>query len=132
MLIFTFSQSNEYGNGDIDAMIVQTTAIKGFDIIEVTFSKEGEYTTLAVVQDPTDYVTPVDGVEGNDEGDGEPNWWMIIIALFCVIIVLLFLAPFLPYIVSLVAKLISSFISLLLLPFKVIANLIKNKKNGGK
>lgn len=134
-------------DGQFHGIVAQTTAIEAFDIIEVTFYKNEVYTTLAVVSDPTNYVssitvptTPSNVGCSCDEGcwfcEGDCGedcdcLWKYIAMLFCIVIVLVIFAPLIPYIVSFVAKLISLLIQLLL-PFKVIADLIKKRKNENK
>ena len=119
----------EYGNGDIDAVVAQTTAIQDFDIIEVTFNKDGVYTTLAVVHDPSNFVSPLSipqdpGVFGNND-----NWWIWILIILGIILLFVVFAPLINPIISLIGLLFSALFGVIKLPFKALK---KRRKNNHK
>lgn len=113
-----------------DRVIAQTTVIQDFDFIDVTFLKEGVYTTLAVVHDPQAFVADIEypGEIVFPDIEDDMNWLMIACSLICLLIFVLIAGPFIPYIVSFVIKFVVLIIKLLLLPFKMIVNLISDKR----
>lgn len=90
-----------------DTYVAQETIFLDFDIIELTFnSKEGSF-VMATVSSPIDII---------NEFTPPPrtlNRWKIILAIIILILLLLLLLPVLPYLVK-------AFISLFLLPVKII------------
>lgn len=129
-VVFDGSMPNgSYPKGD--KIVAQTTVIQDFDFIDVTFLKDGIYTTLAVVHDPQSFVADIefpDDIVYPDMEEGK-DWLMLALMILCVVIVLVIFAPFIPYIISFAARLISLTIQILLLPFKGIVYLIKKKNN---
>ena len=124
-------------------IVAKTTAIQNFDIIDVTFYKNGIYTTLAVVHDPTSYVSSVtvpttpNNVKcdcGDNclfcEGDCEECrcWIDYIVLIVTLLLLIVIFAPILPFIIRLIIKLFSVMIQLIVLPFKVISQTIKKRK----
>ena len=74
-----------------------------FDIIQLSFQKDGAYTVIPAVSDPIDIVNDItppvyipDGLE----------WWQILLIVLGVIVALILLAPLLPTIISFLFKLI--------------------------
>ena len=74
-----------------------------FDIIQLSFQKDGAYTVIPAVSDPIDIVNAItppvhipDGLE----------WWQILLIVLGVIVALILLAPLLPTIISFLFKLI--------------------------
>ena len=98
------------------AYIAQESVFLDFDIIQLTFNKEGDYTVIPVVSSPIDIVNDITTPTNMPSG---VDYWKIIIALILGIILLVFFAPILPFIVRFV-------IWLVCLPFKAINNLFRS------
>lgn len=86
-----------------------------FDIIQLTFNRDGIYTVIPVVSSPMDIVNAVTPpVQMPDE----IPWWQILLAVVLIILLIIILLPVLPYILKFLFWLIC-------LPFKAIAALFK-------
>ena len=91
-----------------------------FDIIQLTFNKDGEYTVIPVVSSPIDIVSDITPPVFLDDG---LEWWQILLMLILIVLLLVLLWPVLPYIIRFIWWLI-------LLPFKLIGLIIKSIKKG--
>ena len=104
------------------AYIASESVFFDFDIIQLTFNKEGIYTVIPVVADPIDAIgditPPVDL-------PGELEWWQIVFALAMILLLILVLAPLWPYIL----KAILWVYDYIAKGVKAVANLIRNRKN---
>ena len=103
------------------AYMAQETVFLDFDIIQLTFNRDGVYHVIPVVSSPVDVVgaiTPPVVFEGYD-------WWKIVLAVILIVLLLIILAPVLPYILRAVVWLVC-------LPFKAIAALFKRIDNRRK
>ena len=101
---------------DDNAYMAQQTAFLNLDVIDVTFLKDGVYTTLAAVSDPIDILNPTSPpVNVPDDG---LNLLQIILLVLALIVLLVILMPILPYIIKAVVWII-------MLPFKAIAAIVK-------
>lgn len=90
-----------------------------FDIIQLSFQKDGKYTVIPVVSSPIDIVndiTPPVDMPGME-------WWQVLLAVILLILLILLLWPFLPSILKGIWWVIT-------LPFKLIKSLFKPKTNG--
>ena len=111
-----FLWSDKHYEGE--AYIAQESVFFDFDIIQLTFNKDGEYTVIPVVSSPIDIVNDITPpVNMPDEVD----WWKIALALILVVLLLVLLAPVLPYIIQGIGWVV-------MLPVKVV-KAIKNGKN---
>lgn len=90
-----------------------------FDIIQLSFQKDGKYTVIPVVSSPIDIVNDI--TPPVDMPDME--WWQILLAVILLIILVLLLCPILPSIIKGVWWVIT-------LPFKLIKSFFKPKTNG--
>ena len=109
--------SKDYGK---DTFIIQESVFMNFDIIQLTFNKEGVYTVIPVVSNPMDIynditVPDVIGLE----------WWKIVLAVLMLVLLVILLWPIMPYIVKGIVWIIT-------LPFKLIGLLFKSIKKGVK
>lgn len=101
-----------------EAYRAQESVFFDFDIIQLTFNKDGVYTAIPVVSSPIDIVNAITPpVQMPDEW----SWWEILLAIVLLILLIVVLFPFLPYIIKLVVWII-------LLPFRLIKALIKGVK----
>lgn len=103
------------------AYMAQETVFLDFDIIQLTFNRDGVYHVIPVVSSPVDVVgaiTPPVEFEGYD-------WWKIVLAVILIVLLLIILAPVLPYILRAVVWLVC-------FPFRAIAALFKGIDNRRK
>lgn len=111
-----FLWSDKHYEGE--AYIAQESVFFDFDIIQLSFNKDGEYTVIPVVSSPIDIVNDITPpVNMPDEVD----WWKIALALILVVLLLVLLAPVLPYIIQGIGWVV-------MLPVKAV-KAIKNGKN---
>lgn len=111
-----FLWSDKHYEGE--AYIAQESVFFDFDIIQLTFNKDGVYTVIPVVSSPIDIVNDITPpVNMPDEVD----WWKIAFALILVVLLLVLLAPVLPYIIQGIGWVV-------MLPVKAV-KAIKNGKN---
>lgn len=103
----------------------QESVFLDFDIIQLTFNKDGVYHVIPVVANPIDIIN---GIDPPIQFDGV-DWWKIILMVLVLIIVLVLIAPLLPHIISFVFWLIKFAFSILLFPFKAIAKAVKKSNN---
>lgn len=98
------------------AYVAQQSVFFDFDVIDLTFNKDGVYTVIPVVSDPIDIVN--DLTSPTDMGDDGLNILALIALILILIVVLVVLMPVLPYIAK-------GIVWLVCLPFKAIASLCK-------
>ncbi len=126
VILFRFASTDYYSapafrkgfTGSInntDTYVAQQTVFLDFDIIELTFNKDGVYHVIPVVS------SPIDVINGYDAPATEFQWWKVLVALLFAILLLIILMPAIPYI----AKAIWWFISF---PFKLIGGAVKKAK----
>lgn len=96
----------------------QESVFLDFDIIQLTFNKDGDYTVIPVVSSPIDIVnditTPVNMPD-------KLEWWQIVLALILLVLLIVVLAPVLPYVITGITWLVS-------LPVKAIKAIKKRRK----
>lgn len=128
VVLFRFANTDYYSapafrsgySGHIDntdTYVAQQTVFFDFDIIELTFNRDGVYHVIPVVS------SPIDIINGFTPPATRFEWWKIIIAILLLVLLIILLAPILPYIIKGVIWVIS-------LPFKAIkgiANATRNK-----
>ena len=103
--------SKDYGK---DTYVVQESVFYNFDILELTFNKQGKYTVIPVVHTPLDVYNDVTlPIEDND-GQGFKNVLVLILGIVLLVVILYFCPPIFDVLLWLVC-----------LPFKLIAKLIK-------
>lgn len=101
--------------------MARETVFLDFDIIELTFKRDTTETIIPVVASPIDVVG---GITAPIEKDGI-SWGKLILALLALIVIVVLLAPILPYVIRAV-------IWVILLPFKAIAALVRAISNAVK
>ena len=99
------------------AYIAQESVFFDFDIIQLTFNKEGTYTVIPVVASPIDIVNDITPPVYLDDG---LDWWQILLA-----IIFLILALWLLSITGILPLLVKGIVWLILLPFRLIGKLLK-------
>ena len=131
-ILFRFANTDYYsssaifdktGDGEMDAQngyVAQETIFLDFDIIHLTFEKDGILTVIPAVSDPVDVIGDLENLDDDLPGK-ETEWWQILIAVFLGIVLLVILMPILPYIVKTVVWVI-------MLPFRLIEWIIDSIK----
>lgn len=102
-----------------DTYVAQQTVFFDFDIIELTFNKDGVYHVIPVVSSPTDIVN------GFTQPPAEFQWWKVVLAIIMLILLVIILWPVMPYVISGIWWVIC-------LPFKGISLLVKSIKKSCK
>lgn len=105
------------------AYVARQSVFFDFDVIDLTFNKDGVYTVIPVVSDPIDIVN--DLTSPTDMGNDGLGILGIILLILGVIVVLVVLMPVLPYIAKGVVWLVC-------LPFRAIAKLCKGIAGSAK
>lgn len=98
------------------AYMAKESVFFDFDIIQLSFQKDGKYTVMPVVSSPIDIVNDI--TPPVDMPDME--WWQILLAIILLVVLILLLWPVIPYIIS-------GIVWVLCLPFKFIKWLFKPK-----
>lgn len=93
-----------------------------FDVIQLTFKKDGIYHVIPVVSSPIDIINPITP-PANWPEDGF-DWLKLLLGLLALILILVLLAPLLPFIFNFI-------IWIIVLPFRLIGRLFKALKKGG-
>ena len=93
-----------------------------FDIIQLTFNRDGVYTVIPVVSSPMDIVN---AITPPVQMPSEWEWWQILLAIVLIVLLIIILFPILPYILKFLFWLIC-------LPFRAIAALFKGIDNQRK
>ena len=107
------------------AYIAKESVFFDFDIIQLTFNKEGIYTVIPVVADPID---AIGGITPPVDLPGELEWWQVVFALAMIILLILLLAPLWPYIL----KAILWVYDYIAKGVRAVARLIRDRKNKDK
>ena len=108
---------------DTDTYVAQQTVFLDFDIIELTFNKDGVYYVIPAVSNPTDIIN------GFTPPPAEFEWWKVALALLILVLIIVILAPIMPLIVKLLVTIIKCIIRVIVLPFKLIWKTIKKKRD---
>ena len=108
---------------DSNAYLMQMWVQLDFDIIDLTFTKNGVDTIIPVVMSPMDIAADGDAPVITTKND--LKWWQILLAVLALILIIWLLFKFAPVIVYAVGKVIA-------LPFKAIGALFKNKPKKSK
>ncbi len=108
---------------DSNAYLMQMWVQLDFDIIDLTFTKNGVDTIIPVVMSPMDIAADGDAPVITTKND--LKWWQILLAVIALVLVLIMLFKFAPVIVYAVGKVIA-------LPFKAIGALFKSKPKESK
>ena len=100
--------------------LVQVVVSLDFDIIQLTFNKDGDYTVIPVVSSPIDIVNDVTPPTNISDG---LEWWQVILAIVLVVLLLVLCYPILPYIIQ-------GILWVIMIPVKLVKAISKSiKKN---
>lgn len=123
VILFRFAQTDYYSasgfvmqNGsrisNDDMFLAYETVFLNFDIIELTFNKDGVYTTFAVVSNPIDIARDVTApLKGFD-------WLTFILVVILLILLFILLRPVIVAILKIIWKIITSIFNLIAKIFK--------------
>ena len=140
MVLFRFATSDYYSSAvDIveyrgilkdkliegEAYRAQESVFFDFDIIQLTFHKDGVYTVIPVVSSPIDIVN---AITPPVQLPSDWEWWQILIAVALFILLIVILFPILPYVVRLVLWIVLLPFRLIAAIFKAIGNAVKKKE----
>ena len=122
--MFRFAQTDyvsaaiAYSKGNTEysdkAYVASETVFLDFDIIHLTFNRDGVYKVIPAVSNPIDIVGDITAPLDLDE----PDMWLIILGILLVIVLLVICAPLLPY-------LLQGIWWLICLPFKGLTALVR-------
>ena len=110
-------------------MKVNSSDSYDFDIIQLTFNKDGVYTVIPVVASPIDIVNDITPPVFLDDG---LEWWQILLAILLIILLVIILWPIIPYVIKGIWWLICLPFKLLKLLFDAIGKSIKKRKEKKK
>ena len=122
-----FLWSDKYTEGQ--AYIAQESVFFDFDIIQLTFNKDGDYTVIPVVASPIDIVNDITPPVYLDDG---LEWWQILLAILLIILLVIILWPVMPYIIKGIWWLICLPFKLIKLLFDSISKSVKKRKEKKK
>ena len=105
---------------DTNAYLCQMWVQLDFDIIDLTFTKDGVETVIPVIMSPMDIVADATPPLVTTK-DGGFKWWQILLGIIGLIFIIWLLIKFLPLIVYGIGKILA-------LPFKGIAAIFKSGK----
>ena len=111
--------SGQYGK---DTYIVKESVFMNFDIIQLTFNKEGVYTVIPVVNNPIDIYNDITIPDNSGL-----EWWQILCAIICLFLLLYLLSA-----TGILSFIVEVIIWLILLPFRLIGWIVKVFKKKGK
>lgn len=104
VILFRFASTDYYSapayrsgyEGHIDSTdtyVAQMTVFLDFDIIDLTFNKDGSYTVIPAVSDP------INVINGIDPPAVEFNWFKALLSLLLLVALILLLVPVLPAVI---------------------------------
>ena len=140
MVLFRFATSDYYSSAvDIveyrgilkdkliegEAYRAQESVFFDFDIIQLTFHKDGVYTVIPVVSSPIDIVN---AITPPVQLPSDWEWWQILLAIVLIVLLIIILFPILPYVVRLVLWIVLLPFRLIAAIFKAIGNAVKKKE----
>lgn len=96
-----------------DTYVAQETVFLDFDIIELTFNRNGSQWVIPAVSSPQDFINSITAPQK------EIQWWKIVLAVVLLILLLVLLMPVLPTIIQIV-------VSVILLPFRLVRSVIRS------
>jgi len=120
------AECHRYGVSTVDSYVAQQTVFLDFDIIELTFNKEGEYHVIPAVSSPTDIINELTAPPV------QMKWWEIVLAILLLVLLLIILWPVLPFILKALWWLITLPLRIVAKVFSWIANIGKRRKKKDK
>lgn len=115
-----------YENSDTNAFVMQQWVQLDFDIIDLTFTKDGVETVIPVIMSPMDIAT--DGDHPVKTAKDGPNILAIILGIIIAILIIWLLLKFCPIVIVVIGKIIIFPFKCIGALFKAIGNLRKRRK----
>lgn len=117
--------------------MAQETIFLDFDILQLTFNKNGVYHVIPVVSSPIDIIKTVTRPIDDPLG---PNWLkiilMLLLAILLIVIFIPLLVPLFPIILTVITSMVKVIWAIITFPFRAIGKAVKSKKQkenkGGK
>ena len=122
VIFFRFANTDYYcadGYTKKNVYIAQETVFLDFDVIDLTFNKDGVYYVIPAV------ASPIDIINGLTPPPARLNILRLILLILAFILLIIILLPFLPTILKIVWSVIT-------FPFKVLGKIGKGIKNNAK
>ena len=128
-----FDATSSIISKDYEGMVAKENIYMDFDVLSLTFSKDGQETVIPVVSSPINVIGGIETPSGPAGSifsfeDGMPQWLKIVLIVLAVIVVLLLL----PVLWPVLKVILQALLWLLLLPFRGIAALIRKIQDRGK
>lgn len=114
-----------WGDNNFNAYVAQETVYLDFDIISLTYTKDGVDTVIPVVMSPQDVMSGLTPPLEDPFADDMLEWWQILLGLIALIIIIWLLIKFLPAIVYAIGKGLAMIV-------KAIASLFTSNKSRDK
>ena len=108
---------------DVNARVFSETVNLDFDVIDVTFSKDGQYLNIPVVASPQDIVH--DSTMALNNGRNSVSTFLVLLVTIIIIILIIVLFPYLK-------PIFNAIVFIILLPFKAIGGIINSFKKSDK
>ena len=134
VFIFRYAQTDywaidatvkELSTGNTNAAeLRQGTQFFDFDILTMTFNKDGDLTTLGCVSSPVDHWT---GYTPSIEPT-TPDWWKLVKLALGLIVVILLIVLLYPVLSPILGFIVKGLLWLITAPFKALGKLFKRKK----
>ncbi|MGN0805000.1 MAG: hypothetical protein ACI4MS_06425 [Candidatus Coproplasma sp.] len=122
----TFSNLGSYEGLDTNAYFCQGWLQLDFDIIDLTFTKEGKETVITVAMSPldlgADFTPPVDTTS-----DGF-DWKKLLAIILGFVILIILICVFAPVLIPILGYVVKAVVWVVCLPFKLIKKLFKKKE----
>lgn len=127
---YKYKSSWGISNADIDkvdtnAYFAQEWLQLDFDIIDLTFTKNGVSTVIPVVMSPVDMVAGVTPPVYSSSDNDWRKWLAVLISLVVLVVILILSWPIISPVVTVIVK---GILWLITAPFKALAKLFKRKK----
>ncbi len=117
-----------YEEMDSNAYFAQMWVQLDFDIIDLTFTKNGVITVIPVVMNPIDIAADADHPVYTTDDDAL-SWWQILLAVLLGILVIILLLKFAPGVLTVIVKIL---VFVITLPFKLLGAIFKPIHNAAK
>ena len=111
-----------------ESYIVQESVFLDFDIIQLTFHRNGVYTVIPAVSSPIDVIDGVTPPANNTDDD----WWKILLAILALMLTITFLWFVLPYVLMLLIGILKLIVKIIIFPFKAIWKIFKKARQRHK
>lgn len=121
------SNVEKWGDGKINAYVCQETVYLDFDIISLTYTKDGAKTVIPVVSSPQDVFSMLNPPL-EDPADNSLSIFALIMGAVLLIVILILLLKFAPGVVTVIGKVLLFPFTCIGALFKAIGNSIKRRR----